>query len=302
MTVPLASLDRRTWLYVAIGVAVVSGVLTGVLVGLLAGVQYGVSSGAVAGVLVLLGVLAIGILHLKLSSVEHAVARNVEELKALVNIRPLIGTIPISWGRWAIDAMLAQTLAGVLRERHPEIVLECGSGSSTVFIAACLRALGHGKLITLDHDRAYAERTQSLLAEQGLAEWATVLIAPLVERRITGKTYRWYDFEPEAVLPKHSVGVMFVDGPPAWTPDGHVIEMARFPAVPVLRDYLAADWIIVMDDSNRSDERSIGQHWSELLGAKLVYEPGVKGIQILRPAATSDAVQSPFPCPVTHGR
>lgn len=147
--------------------------------------------------------------------------------------------------RYAISLML---------ERRPRIVVEVGSGSSTVFLAYCLKKLGGGKLISLDHEVEFAERTRTMLQLHGLSEYVTVLYAPLEDVRIEGSDYRWYtlkDFHPGG-----SVDILIIDGPPY-----HVHPLARYPAIPLLLPHMSAEFVALMDDAIRPEEVRITKRW-----------------------------------------
>ena len=82
--------------------------------------------------------------------------------------------------RGATWSMLPQALATVVAEVRSgrREVVECGSGVSTVVLARALREVG-GRLYSLEHDLAWAERTRSLLDDEGLDRFARVVDAPL---------------------------------------------------------------------------------------------------------------------------
>jgi hypothetical protein len=54
--------------------------------------------------------------------------------------------------------------------------------------------------------------------------------------------------------------VLVVDGPPTATGD-----LARFPAIPLLRERLAPDAVIIMDDLIRDSDQRVADLWRELL-------------------------------------
>ena len=73
-------------------------------------------------------------------------------------------------------AGIAAIVSEALR-RRPQLVVECGSGNSTIFLARALRQLGDGHVITLDHDEAWGRVTREIVAREGLDEHATVVDA-----------------------------------------------------------------------------------------------------------------------------
>ena len=154
-------------------------------------------------------------------------------------------------GSWPASPEMLAFLYGEIRSRRPGLVVECGSGVSTLVMAYALEHNGSGSLVALEHDAEYAATTRRLIAEHGLT--ADVRHAPLRPTDVGGSRYEWYD--PEA-LPEGSIALLFVDGPP-----GNVGPRARFPAFPLLADRLARDGVIVVDDYDREDERTIVETW-----------------------------------------
>jgi predicted O-methyltransferase YrrM len=150
------------------------------------------------------------------------------ETRAMTNIRPLTDQVPLNVDDWAIPAETCERLVHEIMTRRPRTILECGSGTSTVVMAACLRSFGiDGHIYSLDHESTYAERTRLQLGLAGLTDYATVITAPLTPHAVDGRSIRWYDFDPSEYLDQ-PIELLFVDGPP-WDTD----HLARLPAVPV---------------------------------------------------------------------
>lgn len=189
--------------------------------------------------------------------------------------------LPVTRG-WAASPDLLWYLYRTVRRRRPRLVLECGSGVSTLVLAYGLRAVAAGRVVALEHDPRHAELTRALLREHGLSQWGQVRTAPLVDLSLAGQSWRWYD---PAALPAGPVDLVFVDGPP-----GDTGPQARYPAVPLLRDRLAPDALVVLDDHHRSDEREVVQRWlHELPGWVADALPHEKGTAVLHPADLLDS-------------
>jgi predicted O-methyltransferase YrrM len=173
----------------------------------------------------------------------------------------------------------AATLLGVINEQRPTLIVELGSGVSTLICAYALRQLGTGRVISLDHDPHYAEVTRTNLRQHGLEEWAEVRVAPIEPTNIDGKIWNWYaTSQLEAAGP---IDLLIVDGPPKG-----VQEHARYPAVRMLFDRLAPTCTILLDDTNRRHEREIVQLWrQELDGFEVSDLPSGKGATLFRRAA-----------------
>lgn len=173
----------------------------------------------------------------------------------------------------------AATLLGVINEQRPGLIVELGSGVSTLICAYALRQLGSGRVISLDHDPYYAEVTRTNLRQHGLEEWAEVRVAPIEPTTIDGKTWNWY--ATSQLEAAGQIDLLIVDGPPKG-----VQEHARYPAARVLFDRLAPTCTILLDDTNRRHEREIVQLWqAELEGFEVSELRSGKGATLFRRAA-----------------
>ncbi len=162
-----------------------------------------------------------------------------------------------SSGGFALNPTDLLDLLHLIRTRSPRLVLELGSGTSSVWIAYALEQNG-GKLISLDHDPGYAEKTRSALALHGLTEVAEVRHAELRPVVLDGRTFPWYDVE--ALADVRGVDMLLIDGPPEKTgPD------ARYPAMRVLEHKLADAATVVFDDAHRHDEQIALRRWMETI-------------------------------------
>lgn len=185
--------------------------------------------------------------------------------------------IPLNLGGHAATAQLLSHLEREIYIRKPKIILECGSGTSTLVSASCLKDIGKGKIISLDHNQFYAEKTNHLLSEEGLQEFAEVIFAPLKEYKIDNKKWQWYgaDFN-NVIATESSIDMLIVDGPNAA-----LQKLSRYPAVPVLKKYLVDDVYVILDDGFREDERNIANKWSSDLSLEKHLNKGVRGFWIL---------------------
>jgi hypothetical protein len=146
-----------------------------------------------------------------------------------------------------------------------KVVLELGSGLSTVYLAAMLAAHG-GTLVTVDHDADWVRMVQSWLPPAHGAV-TTAVHAKLVPTTFDGEEVQWYDAARiEAVLSGlPPVDLLLIDGPPAYC---KARCLNRGPALAHLRPRLASSATILLDDFNRAGERHIAGCWSEVLGVE----------------------------------
>jgi hypothetical protein len=120
-------------------------------------------------------------------------------------------------------------------------------------MSLALRRAGGGRLVALEHLPEVAEQTRLLLDRHGLSEWAEVRHVPLTTASTPRGRFPWYDVDPSSLM---GIGLLLVDGPPGATG-----PHARYPALPVLGGGLMADATIVLDDSERADEREVLDMW-----------------------------------------
>jgi predicted O-methyltransferase YrrM len=107
------------------------------------------------------------------------------------------------------------------------LVVECGSGSTTLVIADKLRQSGSGRIVSLEHDAFYAARTTQLINLAGLSDLARVVEAPLRPQQFADRIIEWYDRPIVEEAIDGEIDVLVVDGPPQLSP------WARWPALEV---------------------------------------------------------------------
>ncbi|WP_162606163.1 class I SAM-dependent methyltransferase [Jiangella asiatica] len=187
-----------------------------------------------------------------------AAARYIRQSEALIQlyewVRPRCA-MP-SLGGWALDPTGVLTLLEIVRRRQPGLVVELGSGTSTIWLGYALEQLGSGRLVTIDHDERFAEQTRTHVRTHGLEELVEVRVAPLVDADLPGHATRWYDHTVMADLT--DIDLLVIDGPPRSTG-----SMARYPAAVRLRDQLGDGAVVALDDATRPDEREVVQRWRE---------------------------------------
>jgi predicted O-methyltransferase YrrM len=194
-------------------------------------------------------VAAVAIIVFELTRARAALDRRFDELDAdLSQIEPLLALqsrltprrpLPAMRG-YAIAPDFALLLTELIADERPELVVETGSGVSTLVIAYGLEKLGRGRVIALDHDATYAAATRAELARHGLSAYATVVHAPLEPLELDGQRYRWYARAALAGLPP--IDLVVDDGPPRYLGD-----RLRYASLPEFAPRLAPRGIFVLD-------------------------------------------------------
>ncbi len=239
-----------------------------------------------AGAPVMLVLLFLGLVGLLLNlhrmqqkEAEHYL-RHVQALHSLYALVPFRAPLPPLIG-WAASPELACTLVDVVRRETPERVLELGSGASTLVMAYALEQVGTGRILALDHERNYADRTVDLLAAHDLQDWAEVRHAPLTDVSLDRRVQPWYDLAPveEELSNDHApIDLLVIGGPPRET-HAH----ARYPALPLLYDYLSESAVVVLDDAFREEEQKALTCWQASFGdLELELHDSHRGIAVLR--------------------
>lgn len=179
------------------------------------------------------------------------------QLEALQNLNAVLPTsdvLPATRG-WAASPDLLLALVDLVITERPSLIVECGSGASTLWLALALRRFGiDGRIIALDHDPVFSGKTRDFLARHDVLDLAEVRDAPLESFSLDGETYSWYARTAWEDLA--GIDLLFVDGPPAAT--GH---QARYPALPLLNKSLSPIATIVLDDLIVPDMREVLPRW-----------------------------------------
>jgi hypothetical protein len=195
------------------------------------------------------------------------------QIEALVQLYTTLGgaeLTPLS-GRWAMDPVGLMALVAHVDRQRPAVVLELGSGTSTVWLHRALSRHGAGRLVSVDHDAQFLGVTRDWLARESGPVVSEVRHAPLEAMQVNGRLATWYQLS--AFDDITDVEMLIVDGPPQA-----VGSLARFPALPLLVDRLASPAWVILDDAERPDERRIVEAWlEEIPGLSVALAEGVAG-------------------------
>jgi predicted O-methyltransferase YrrM len=191
------------------------------------------------------------------ADIETDIKQTFRQLEALHNLGALLpvnDVLPATRG-WAASPDLLVVLVDLVITERPSLVVECGSGTSTLWLALAMRQFEvDGRIIALDHDPAFGGKTRDFLAKHDVCDLAEVRDAPLESFDLDGETYSWYARRAWGDLT--GIDLLFVDGPPAAT--GH---LARYPALPLLSGSLSKVATIVLDDLVVTDMQNVLQLW-----------------------------------------
>jgi predicted O-methyltransferase YrrM len=197
-----------------------------------------------------------------------------DQIEAMVDLRALLqprAPMPRLRG-WAASPDVLRLLVERVAADRPKLIIECGSGASSVWLGYAVERFGGAKVVALEHEERFAGASRDLIAAHGLDSIVEVRHAPLTD----WQGFPWYDTAALADL--SDAGLVFVDGPPQQTG-----RHARYPAIPVLLPHCAPDALIVLDDTVRPDEQEIAERWlREFPELSAETYPAEKGAMVFR--------------------
>lgn len=205
--------------------------------------------------------------------VKAEIANSTQQIEAHLNIQNYLlhgEHLPPLHG-WPVSPDFALFIIDLLSKRNYDLVIEFGSGSSTILIAKALarmRRSGHPSVpqMAFEHSEVYWQQTSDDLVRAQLREYVNLFHAPLVPHTAAdGEVYQYYDCKHvlsstlDSVKFEGTSALIVVDGPPAATG-----RHARYPAVPTVLDlFKGIEVDVLLDDYSRDDEKEVAEKWME---------------------------------------
>lgn len=191
----------------------------------------------------------------------------VKQVEALIQLLSRVDTLTQrfpSSGGWAMTPDSLLLLSDLIRERKPRVIVELGSGSSTVWLGNFARDVG-AELHSFEHLEEFRNATSRDLGRFKLEDTVSLNLAELTDIEIDGETRKWYN--PQAFEGLGEIDMLIVDGPPKSTgPE------PRLPAFTMLRERLAPGALIVVDDLQREAETTMVRTWMQQ-DSRLIWTP-----------------------------
>lgn len=212
--------------------------------------------------------------HLEIA-VKNNSANAVRQLQSFVGMQEYFatGVLPAFNSEahsWPVSADFALCVMRQLVLQPYDLVIEFGSGMSTVIVAKTLALMAERgdtrqtQFVSFEHLDSYYEQTLAHLQQAGLEQAVQLTLAPLKDwQSADGQIYPYYCCQSTLtkLVQQKQVSrkriLVIVDGPPAATG-----PQARYPAGPLLMEHFPNAQIdFLMDDYIREDEKQIAQHW-----------------------------------------
>lgn len=153
-------------------------------------------------------------------------------------------------GSWKADTHFLHRIADWILAEKPELVVEFGSGASSLIVSRAMQMNGKGRLISFDQHEDFVEATRQWLGEHGLS--ADLRAVPLVAAPEPWAGL-WYD---HGALPEE-IDLVIVDGP-CWT----IHPFVRGAADCVFPN-LRKGGVVLLDDGARPGERVVRKRWEK---------------------------------------
>ena len=211
----------------------------------------------------------------KLKSLMHRQEFRAADARAAVEL----AKIDMPFLPWPGSAISPAALLHILNEieiNQRKTIVEFGSGISSLYIGKALKKLG-GQLISFDSDKGWADLVSSWLKRENLDDVVDINYIPLQHTSYClSETCQWYDPDAvKAILQKQKIDLLFVDAPVAYHKD---IALSRYPALPVVSEFLAENCAVFLDDIVREAEQQILEKWQNESGINFLSYPACGGI------------------------
>jgi hypothetical protein len=162
-------------------------------------------------------------------------------------------------GLWALDRSTIEQLWNWLIARRPQMIVECGAGASTLFLARSFMRRGGAvpapSIMSIEQDGDYKREVERRLSGQGLSDQVRIFHAPVSR---DGR----YQLDTEQVkreMRSVKADVILIDGPSG--PSG-----CRLWTLPLLAPLARAGTRWFLDDAFRDGELTILSIWARMPG------------------------------------
>lgn len=194
---------------------------------------------------------------------------------------------------WPVSPDLALYLVDIIDTNNYDMIIEFGSGTSTVLIAQTLSIKVQNtasaldtKQIAFEHLPEYHNKTTKELEKYKLVGNVNVALTPLAPLSLPGGEFSYYSCQQYLSEVASSLSLktikllVLVDGPPAKTG-----KHARYPALPILlQAFPQAQIDILLDDYGRAEEKGVVELWTTLLNTSTRHTYSIETISMEKDA------------------
>ncbi|NEM98896.1 class I SAM-dependent methyltransferase [Pontibacter burrus] len=180
-------------------------------------------------------------------------------LEAIRNLSPKNIYAPTT--TWSMTAGAINLLLNDVVINNRKMVVEFGPGISTFYIAKLIKKNNlETKYISVESNYEWYRLMLRQLELEEISNYVSLEYVPLLESPFQFKEHNtWYNTEILHKLILSEIDLVIVDAPPG------INKYSRFGAIPFIKDMLADDYTILLDDTNRIEEMEIVLEWKSLL-------------------------------------
>jgi hypothetical protein len=164
--------------------------------------------------------------------------------------REVLADLSYGWGNESHSANIEYLVDCARYAAQSKLpILECGSGLTTIILGLVTQKYGN-TVWSLEHMKSWYKRVQKYLKKYKI-DTVTISHTPLIDYN----DFSWYDAPLESMPDKFSL--VICDGPPKE------IKGGRYGLLPVMRERLAPDCVILFDDATWEKEQANVARWAK---------------------------------------
>lgn len=182
-----------------------------------------------------------------------------------------MNTLSVLDAPWAMGSEDYRTLLRAVNQRTQGVVLELGSGKSTLMLA---KDLPEASLRSLENDRIYQRETAELLRRAGYSS-ACVMLSQIRMQFCKGAPFVTYDFDEAAI--KGGIVILLIDGPVE-----RLYPMGREAALYFLFDRLSIGCVVALDDYHRASSKEAVSNWRLVFGKSILVLDETESFVVLK--------------------
>lgn len=191
------------------------------------------------------------------------------DVYALTLLQPLLINYPFL--PFTLASLRPLCLAHILNDiviNNRQNIIEFGSGISTLIIGRLIKKNQlTTKLLSIENDESWLKKMIQTLKDEKIDDVVSIKWAPLTTCDFSIDDNLWYDIgKMQEHVKSKTFDMVIIDGPPAWEPRK---QLARFPAIPFVKDKLENDFSIYLDDADRLGEQKVIELWKSGFGFNL---------------------------------
>jgi len=163
------------------------------------------------------------------------------------------------------------TLAVILNDiiiNQRKSIIEFGSGVSTLAISNLIKKNNlKCSFVSIEDNKEWFDYINSFLSRNDLQKDVKIIYAPLENNDLVLEDNLWYSMQAlnNGISKESKISLAIIDGPAAWKPK---IRLSRYPAIPYLINFLAEEYSIYLDDTNRKGEKEVFSLWHQKYNLK----------------------------------